>query len=321
MKVLPGILTKEVTEEKYLREVTEERYLSNQKNPGKGISEKASVCYLIWTIAFYVFFIDLAITLPSNIKRIDVALENFKGSLLSNEDLGSKSWDLLSAFSKLLFQSPPWDHQFPPRDQDTRIYLVRDKDLISYQDGDQDTGIYLVREKKDLIVHQDGDQDTKIYLLSRDKDFIVDQDGDQDTRIYFMCDKENLIVYQDRGDILNWVTILRIMDFICIGLGIWHTYRQNGREGGFHFIQKFAVLSWAVGIQFLFVYAFLRFCAIELDILGLDKYGAWIDIILLLGFYFYFYKCMGRSIARTKQSDSNQSAKAENAWQSGARDV
>ena len=249
-------------------------------------------------------------------------MKNFKGSLSSNEDLVSKISDLRSAFSKLLFQLPPRYHQFPPRDQDTRIYLVRDKDLIAYQDGDQDTRIYLVRKKKDLIVHRDGDQDTKIYLLLRHKDFIVDQDRDQDPRrIYFMCDKENLTVYQERDDIerddiLNWVTILRIMDFICIGLGIRYTYRRNGGEGGFHFIQKFAVLSCAVGIQFLFVYASARFCIIELDILGLlglDKYGAEVDIILLLSFYISFYKYMGRSIARTKQSDSNQSAEAENA--------
>lgn len=232
--------------------------------------------YLIWTIAFYVFFIDLMITLPYN---LSVFGKSIKEALSSNEGLVSELSDLFSVFSVSLYQLPPWY-----QDRDTERYLVRHEDLNRYQDGDTDTESYLVH-------------------------------------------REDLNPYQ--GDILNWVTILRIIDFVCIGIGIWCVYRKNGGSDGCGFIQKFAVLSWVIGFRRFVAFILLRFAIVVFDISLSDflsdlfrdfKYGkeldilpALIDILLILAFYHSLYKGMCRSIAKTTQSDSNQSAEAENA--------
>ena len=230
--ILPKSFT-QLVEEKKLRD--------------KQICEGDALRYLIWTIALYVFFIDLMITLPNDLPRIDEALKNFGGP----PSEVSPFEGLVSAISKLLFQLPPW------------------------------------------------------YT-------------------------------EDTGNMWNWVAFLRVLDFVCIIGGMIWAYWKNGGKGGFHFIHKFAVLSWAIGIRCLLIYALLRFFLIGLDgFFGVPAYGKWLDIILIAQFYFTLYKWMGRVIQRTKksktkekksddsptaQSDSNQSAEAENG-QSGARDV
>lgn len=114
-----------------------------------------------------------------------------------------------------------------------------------------------------------------------------------------------LVLFPISWEVNKWDIIGHLITIIISLYGIYYIYTKNGWRDSKHFLDRYIVLSWVVGIRWILVFflpIFIVYLIIVQFTIWIPDTTLWQDITLYNLLYILFFYLLGQSMERVNSS-------------------